>query len=307
MTKRNPTARAMSLACEVMDNKDVPEHLRAKAKDILAEHSPEVLDPKFDPFKALLMRAAEKCKLSSIKPSDLKPAPADGKLVRDANALDWLSKAEFLTDEAKCSFQQGNMTAYRQLLGGASTAMERAIGAMTDTANTAAISAIFTDAVKAEEADEDTKPARIPSGACRMDFGPDAKHFAYFSYSTSELFVGMTGEGAVVDENTLIEVLAQVNPHYLKTIYVSSFASIYPASSAAADKAPIDVFVCDLGKFDLIVCDFVVPVEKAAAPIDDAKVRTDALKTLRDLMTDEYVPHAIRADIAKYVIESRIG
>jgi len=31
------------------------------------------------------------------------------------------------------------------------------------------------------------------------------------------------------------------------------------------------------------------------------------LKTVHDLMTDEYVPAAIRADIAKYVIESRIG
>jgi len=45
----------------------------------------------------------------------------------------------------------------------------------------------------------------------------------------------------------------------------------------------------------------------AVLPVDEAKVRTDALKTLHDLMTDEYVPHAIRADIAKYVIESRIG
>ncbi|MBO0145057.1 hypothetical protein JZX87_28385 [Agrobacterium sp. Ap1] len=45
----------------------------------------------------------------------------------------------------------------------------------------------------------------------------------------------------------------------------------------------------------------------AVLPVDEATVRTDALKTLHDLMTDEYVPHAIRADIAKYVIESRIG
>ncbi|AYD01725.1 hypothetical protein [Neorhizobium sp. NCHU2750] len=36
-------------------------------------------------------------------------------------------------------------------------------------------------------------------------------------------------------------------------------------------------------------------------------VRTAALKTLHDLMTDEYVPHAIRTDIAKYIIETHIG
>jgi hypothetical protein len=71
-----------------------------------------------------------------------------------AKALDWLSKAEFLSDEAKRSFQQGNMTAYRQLLGGASTAMGRAIGAMS--ADEAAISDIFTASVRAEEA-PDTK------------------------------------------------------------------------------------------------------------------------------------------------------
>lgn len=242
-----------------------------------------------------------------LKPSDLKPAPADGKLVRDTNALEWLSKAEFLASEAKRSLQQNNTITSRGLILAALTALERALGAKGAPTNTAAISAIFTDAVRAEEADDDTKPARIPAGACRMDFGPDAKHFAYFSYSTSQLFVGMTGEGAVVDENTLIEVLAHVNPYYLKTIYVSSFASIYPASSAAADEAPIDVFVCDLGKFDLVVGDFVVPAEEAAAPIDADTIRTGALKTLHDLMTDEYVPHAIRADIAKYVIESRIG
>ncbi|MBO0144028.1 hypothetical protein JZX87_23000 [Agrobacterium sp. Ap1] len=44
-----------------------------------------------------------------------------------------------------------------------------------------------------------------------------------------------------------------------------------------------------------------------AEQIDDAEVRTEALKTLHGLMTDEYVPHAILADIAKYIIESRLG
>lgn len=43
------------------------------------------------------------------------------------------------------------------------------------------------------------------------------------------------------------------------------------------------------------------------ASVDNATVRDDAVKTLRDLMNDEYVPHTVRADIAKYVIESRIG
>lgn len=159
MPKPNPIAAAMALAFDVMEDTDVPKRLRDRAKDLFAEHAPEVLDPGFDFMRALL-NTAEK-RMGSIKPSDLKPAPANGKLERntkhnaadDANALEWLSKAEFLTDEAKRSFQQGNMTAYRQLLGGASTAMERAIGAMSAD-DTAAISDIFTASVRAEEAGE---------------------------------------------------------------------------------------------------------------------------------------------------------
>lgn len=101
MYKHSYTAIAMAFIYEVMEDRDVPAHLRTKAEKLIAEYVPEALDLDFAATESLatliekrksrdngmdliadIAEAARLKTIASIKPTDLRPAPADGKLER---------------------------------------------------------------------------------------------------------------------------------------------------------------------------------------------------------------------------------